>query len=1167
MVNATEEQKKAIAAIEWDLTVSAGAGSGKTWVLTQKYLELLNQGYVPEEIVVITFTDKAAAEMKERIRGAVAKKLLLEEEQGNLDNIIQWKKHRQGVEKSVISTIHGYCSRLLKENPLAAWVDPDFLIADEIKGNLLLEESVVQAIEEDLLDKKLMQAVVNRLSINKIISGIISLYPKILEQEVNLSILSKKTHQMLLERKKQLPTIIEQLEDAVHTLALLQSEVNPKTNSYGAIDELCARWPSLKDELYKRAESGEVDSYFVNQVIRYLVKTISRPAKAIAQVVEEISMLTRNYLDLFCANEYLEWLEGITHVLSQADIIYKDKKKQDGNLDFMDLQLRTIKMLEVHPAVLEKYHQRYKVLMVDEFQDTNLAQKKLIELLLRGGNTRLVVVGDEKQSIYRFRGADVAVFQQVEREIKGRGGEKIPLTVNFRTQKPIINFINHCFQQLLSTGYQPLVPNRRQLSQDPVIQFIYREYDSEEGINREGMLVHESQQIALRIKEMIDNRERIVAKSGAEGEFLREANYGDITILLSTMANVHLYELALLKADIPFYILGSRGFYQRQEVVDMGNALKVVADPADETALVALLRSPMIGLSDETLLFMRKLGNLGYVFYYEPKDQLALQIGSVELEKIEMARAKIYSWQKGKTFLPLTKLIEKILNDTKYLPILLSCFGGAQAYGNLQKLISLAAKFDQDHTLTLNDFVKYLSEMQEKSTTESQAQVENEFSDTVKIMTIHQSKGLEFPIVFLPDLSRDFIFDKDLFIYDQELGLGIKMYSGKDKDIWPGDGLYRDIKAGDDLCTIEEEKRKLYVAMTRARDYLVLVGSYKRTKKEKIHSLEDKNWLSWLLTILNLERIRNSQTISCSQETWHMEIINPAVDVDVNRETSRGVGDGGVNQLLISEQDKPRLLSKAISSSQNSLTAVSVTALLDYFSCPRKYYFSKIRKIPISVNVQEVVADRDNEIANRELGLLAHKVIELMPQSINTSQVAEFVNSLALASGYRNTPKELTNWIENLMNSDLIKSFNGNELDYRELPFRLQISEWGVTGVIDRLVKLGEQVYLLDYKANRVTEKTKKELVDYYTPQLKIYSLVVTQLLKWPTPINYLVFLRDIEPIQLYFTLEELEVFHEHLGALLAQLSCKQDMDFYKKTTIIEKCFTCGYLSVCGLVT
>lgn len=1161
MVQATEEQQKAILCNDCDLTVAAGAGSGKTWVLTQKYMELLKSGLSPEDIVVITFTDKAAAEMKQRISGAVNNQLMAVESEGGIDQIIQWRKYRKGVETGVISTIHGFCSRLLKENPLAAWVDPEFSVLDEVKANLLLEEAISTAIEEDLAGDRVSGPMVQEVSILQLTEGIKGIYPKLLEQEVDLTQLLEQTMAVLQHREAQLELIIQELDEKVMDLIYLKDEVNKKTATYNKLINLMDKWPQWRELLIENARLRKTDDYFLNQVIKPLRNPISNAAAAVKEANAMVGEVLKKYENNFCSDKYINWIEAITHLLNRVHQLYEQNKFIDGQLDFMDLQLKTIHMLRNNGKVRKKYNEKFKVLMVDEFQDTNLAQKKLIELLLKGGNTRLMVVGDEKQSIYRFRGADVAVFRDVESEIDERGGEKASLSINFRTQAPIIQFINYCFAKIMDEAYQPLAANRNQGTEKQLAQLIINEYSADSSVSREHMLLNEATVLAQRIKEMTVKKEKLVLELDEKDkkEKYKEVRYGDITVLLSTMSNIHIYELALQREGIPFYILGSRGFFQRQEIIDLSNALKITLDRWDQGALLGVLRSPMFGISDETLFHLSYQGeSVLHNFYNENLTELP--ISTEQLNKIEKARNLINDWQQEKTYLTLYKLLESILDQTEYLSILLAGFGGSQAYGNVQKLLQLSKKFDLDPTLSLWDFIKYLSEMKDRGKTESQAQVETENSNTVKLMTVHQSKGLEFPIVFIPDLGREFILDNDMFMYNKQLGLGVKLYSGEELGL--GDGLYREIREIENKMTVEEEKRKLYVALTRARDYLVLMGSYRQTKKGHIPSLTDKKWLSWFQTIFKQQLTDKLSKIVDSDETWEVGVLYNPKFKQLEVDLSDHIMDvGGKDSIDLTE--KPMLIGGLGSDGANQLPVLSVTALLDYYSCARKFYFSRLLQLPAAFHKPSNKQQTTNW-SNTELGTFVHKVLQLLPCNASYEDLKQLLADTASASGYAEFPPETMQWTKNFIEDPLYSQLASVKEDYRELPFRLQLGDYyGVTGVIDRLVNTHQGTFLLDYKTNKIEQHNISKLIDYYTPQLKVYCLVAQNLLGWSNLKNYLVFLQ-YKPIEVSFSQEELREFQYKLTSTLKWLNEeKRIKEDFKQTTNREQCIVCTYNHLC----
>ncbi|RMG24606.1 MAG: hypothetical protein D6732_23465, partial [Methanobacteriota archaeon] len=477
----------------------------------------------------------------------------------------------------------------------------------------------------------------------------------------------------------------------------------------------------------------------------------------------------------------LRMIFELEHLVRQ---VYEAKKEERGMLDFEDLQMRVLEMLRSREDVRNTLRNRYRYIMVDEFQDTNFLQWELISLMgTQEGEleeAKFFVVGDPKQSIYGFRNADVRVFQEVKRQFAANpdpSGEKnIVFRESFRFLPSVNRFINVLFGKILqeeqsnpfSVGYDALDTRRTHLEDIGEIELAF--------LNQEKLKDNQFTQedyIALKIAELLEEETEIYRKSGRSEE-RRRIRPGDIAILIPRRTKLLDLEVKLRKYGVPFKTIGGMGFYRRQEIQDVYHLLRALVNPTDNVALVAILRSPFVGLSDAGLFYLsleegsnyyEKVMNIKDFSNYREADQKALKL----------FQKQFTHWINRRDRLSLSRLLVEIFEDSFYRATLAATWEGQRLLANLDKIIEEARDYEQSGFIAMYDFIQSLSEQIQQDPREGEAQLTLEEANAVKIMTIHQAKGLEFPVVFCPYLNQSVQNARNSVLFDSDFGIGIKL--------------------------------------------------------------------------------------------------------------------------------------------------------------------------------------------------------------------------------------------------------------------------------------------------------------------------------------------------------------------------------------------------------
>ncbi len=839
-MNLTQNQQEALN-IDKHICVTAGAGSGKTTVLVERYLEILRSGNAaPSQIVAITFTKKAAAEIKARII----------EELHYVRNMDIREKCIEEMNTAPISTIHSFCARILREYPFDAKIPASFNVIEGIEQNLLLREviknsfdTIVSSVDNPLYSQleyclyrtrnsqyliDLLLRMVNKRSTIELLRE--SVYENINNTEIpqvwyeifNAAIL---TESELSDFVDNLYTILgiskgknvektRELLQQIETLSFQNGDTKIQRELLIAIAPLI----TTKDNKIAKMHliGTRVDTSEIDDEIRFVVE--------IAKKIKSAPVYDDN-TDFETDDEFLyKFSQNLLPIYQLIVKNYQEMKFTQGKLDNEDLQLRTVYLLKNNDTVSQNIRRQYDYYMIDEYQDTNELQYELVNLLTNDLNdSNLFIVGDPKQSIYGFRGADVRVFDKTKQKIEEHNGEIISLQENYRSLQDVVGFVNYLFDK----QFQDVSENEFEVIYEPLnkargaagngsVEIILRKEEDE---------VPESVFIAKKIKSMIDSKEEIWVRGIDNKEIPRPIEYGDITILIRARRHLPIIEVALNDFGIPYLTSGGIGFYQRQEIYDIWNYLHFLINPeGNNTSLIGVLRGPAFGISDVEIFEIAQVGRDSLwentIKYETPTDRLSQAISTLKIHLQIAQRTQI------------NRLIQTIVHDTGMIGAIKTGNKGEQKWANYKKLLEIAGTYEGgEFSNSLDEFVEYLNILILDEPSEGDAPIE-ESSSAVKIMTIHSAKGKEFPVVILPSLDRQNPKTLEPFI-DDELGICLsplrpeKEYNKTEPVIVP---VMKNRKYSKDDA---EEKRVLYVGATRARDRLILSGSVNKEGKSK----------------------------------------------------------------------------------------------------------------------------------------------------------------------------------------------------------------------------------------------------------------------------------------------------------------------------------------------
>ena len=815
----TPEQAAAISVSGRDVLLEAGAGTGKTGVMVDRYCRLVcDKGVSPDAILAFTFTDKAAAELRQRIRAELSRRTEAGSERA--------AELLSGIGGAWVTTIHGFCNRILAAHPVAAGIDPDFRILDTPEATRAAREAFDEAVQDFLAaDGPIWAATVDKsahrpgYSREELVAAF----------EVDgLRGLVIGVHAELHSRGEARPRLPEPppcdpaaaLEVAALAAAECLEELKESDPKREVLEQALAR-------LRAPGPPPELDE------LRAL-RTTSR-AKPVAPYREAIEAAISSCAEAGEGGEAYAHLAALLELFSAR---FEEAKARRTGIDFEDLQILAARLLE-RAEIGESYRGRFSHLLVDEFQDTNRLQLRLIEAL-RGPRSELIVVGDELQSIYGFRHADLDVFRQQRRLIEQRAdAELMELSGNFRSRPELIGAFNLFGAALIGDSYRPLrvgtaAPGESPPGDGPPVELLLTGRDGwdEETIELEPAIDGRTPLNCLAEARFLAQRLRELADAGTPR--------GEMVVLLRAFTHLDAYEDSLERAGLRPYVVGGRGYWSQQQVADVCALLATIANPLDDQALFGALASPACGVAPDTLWLLRaatgrrrhvwpaleRAVGAGETELAEP--QRIEQIPESELALLRTFAATVSSLRERGPRLSLAALIEAATVETGYdLAVLMRAAGEAR-FANVRKLMRLAAEFESREGRDLRGLLDFLAARAETNN-EAQAATAAEGHDGVRIMTVHNAKGLEFGVVAVPDLSRSLLAGArpPQLVLGRELpprvGMQLRRLGSAGVNLYEYGELLEESRRRD----AEEGLRLFHVAATRARRRLILSGVVK----------------------------------------------------------------------------------------------------------------------------------------------------------------------------------------------------------------------------------------------------------------------------------------------------------------------------------------------------
>ncbi|MDD2518359.1 MAG: helicase-exonuclease AddAB subunit AddA [Bacilli bacterium] len=1130
----TNEQSLAINERGGKIIVSAAAGSGKTAVLSARIIDYILKGGSIDKLLVVTFTTLAAGEMKERIKKNINNAIINDPTNTHLQEQLLL------VELAQIMTMDAFYNKLIKENFARLNISPDFKVIDEIEYKVVklktAKEVVEMALENNINIKTLLDNFIdykngttiedllisfdeyinkmpnsdswleellsnyevddfnNSLWSNLIYSelksdfeGFKTLYDDVLEEIKLDDTLYDKLNDFLLNEREPLIKVIEAINNKdfsslTHLIKTLNFERFPTIKGYSD-NSTSVKIKAIRASLKKVIKDYE-------ETILYFGESFKTDLEKINIIIKELIEITKIYrqsLKTFRETNNVYSFDDIPHLVLQ--LLVKDYNFKTGVI--------------TKSSYADTLSNNYDEILIDEFQDTNLVQNIIFSSLSKNDNN-LFIVGDVKQSIYGFRSArpDLLI-----KEKKDAYSNKFPrlinLSKNFRSRQEVLDFSNYLFSKIMSDNYGDINYDESEVlnlgasylsSNDNDVELhlltnltIEDEEDLEEDISN---YEKEAVVVAKRIKELFDSNYQVIdSKTNKYRNILKS----DIAILLrSPGAFGNILRETLINYGIEVYTDRAPVYFDNYEVKLIISLLKIIDNPYDDISLVAVLRSPIFGFSEDELLEIRNI---------DKHNSFIDNLRKKDTDKISDFLNRLNDYQNNATTLKISKLLNYLYNDTKILAIMSALDNGRNRVKNLLEMINHAQKYIDNGHSTLHEFITYVDTL-----------IDNDYSlegvnpasdkDSVLITTIHKSKGLEFPVVILPRLDKQFNFEdlkKDILM-DNDYYLGFKLRNHDDFSV-NSNLILEVIKKEKKLKQLSEELRVLYVALTRAKEKLIMTGVLKNIPKKikEINSMignessislvylkQSKSMLDWIIPIILKHQSGRELREMADVDT---KLYNDEINLKLN------VID--LNTIVPLEQ----------ASSSDIIKIVDINYMADVLNYSYPYQQTNYKQ---KMSVTELKETRNNPLKPKfidsgiqfQVGNTYHKILEYLPFiEYNDNTLKEAINKLVTDKLITLEELKLINikkisnffkdeiYLEKILGSNIYRehqitfTININELEEEETNLDDEIV---IEGIIDLFCEKNNFYYLVDYKSDIVTNE--QELITRYKKQLDLYE-------------------------------------------------------------------------------
>ncbi len=1198
----TKEQEQAIYEKNTNILVAAAAGSGKTAVLVERIInKIINENIDIDKLLVVTFTNAAASEMRERVLNAIYEKLENDSENQNLQRQITL------LNKASICTIDSFCLDVVRNHFYELDnVSPNFRIGDTTEIELLKQEIIEEIFEkkyeeEDKDFNTLINTYTSYRDDTPLKEIILKIYNYIQSNPFPEKWLNEKIEMFNLEGKKEehsdfsntvwgeelLKEVEEELIDDITALQDIE-------DSLSFDSELNKFWQTIRSDIdmlqtlknnldnWDRAYEISKNINFVTWPRKKIESSIKEEAKIIRDDVKKKLNKVINKILICDSDEAKQDIQDMYNVLDKLKYVILEfqeefsKRKRERNIvDFNDIEHFALKILlketeegKIEPTdVAKKYKEKYIEIAIDEYQDSNLVQEYILNAVSKGDN--IFMVGDVKQSIYKFRQAMPELFldkyknyKKIE-DKKQEDNLKIKLFKNFRSRENVLKFTNLIFQDIMSNLLGDIEYNQEEylnlgaqypeekqnLNTEINIIDLKENEEGQSNVSTEDLnesVENEEQQeriedielearfVANKIKEIVQNKYQIW---DAKKDKYRDIKYKDIVVLLRSTSNIApIFEQEIIRLDMPVFSDSSQEYLDSIEIQTIMSLLKIIDNPMQDIPLVTVLRSNIGKFTDDELVEIRLSDK--YENYYTCMKKAKLDVNSKLKDKIQRFFESIEEWRKEQEYLSLDELIWKIYIDTGYYNYVGLMPNGALRQANLKMLFQRAKQYESSNFKGLYNFINFIEKLRLSSGDLGAAKLIGENDDVIRIMSIHKSKGLEFPVVFLSSTGKQFnLMDLNQnILLHQEMGIGVK-YINYERQV-QYDTLTKTAMRNKILVeTLSEEMRILYVALTRAKEKLFITGLSKDYEKEaeniekqicrypkyldKINPIlvkKYKRYLDWIMLVYNYEKetaksfvdfniykkkelldsfedikkeeidakeFLEKQDVDNDKIKKIEEILNWSYDYELSTTIPTKTSVTKIKQMQNEENIETTLDNYLIDAEKNEKNKEKVQEN----SLPKPQFLRK---------------EDDDKLTSAQKGTLVHLCLQKLneKQEYTLQEIKDLINELELRQIITNKEARSISTYKILAftKSTIWKELRKAKTVEKEKPFYINIpakeiynqeieEDILVQGIIDLYyINENDKLVLVDYKTDYVEKGKEEELLNKYRKQLDLYK-------------------------------------------------------------------------------
>jgi ATP-dependent exoDNAse (exonuclease V) beta subunit len=1043
----TTEQRAAIEAEVADVLVEAGAGTGKTGVIVDRYCRLVCEGgAAPDAVLAFTFTDKAAAELRQRIRAELERRAA-----AGSDRARELLPRLGG---AWVTTIHGFCNRLLAAHPVAVGVDPGFRVLDAAEAERAATEAFDDALEAFLEEEDpVRERTVAALDVAGLRATVLGAYAELRSRGEDEPRLPDPPR----------PDVEEALREAARVAAETLVGLKPGSPNH----ELVERAASLLD-------AGPAPT--LDEIATLRTRSAAKPMAAYRDAIEAATARVAE------AGEGGLAYRHVAELLRLFAERFAAAKERRAGIDFEDLQLLAVRLLE-RTETGAAYRSRFSHVLVDEFQDTNRLQLRLIETL-RGPRTQVTAVGDELQSIYGFRHADVDVFRERRSAVEDGAGEAIPLSGNFRSRPEIVGAVNAIGERLLADYARlrvgALAADPEPPGGGPAVEILLTGRDGwdADDIDLEPATDARTPLNQLAEARFLAGRLRELAERGVER--------GSMVVLLRAFTRLDAYEDSLERAGLRPYVVGGRGYWSQQQVADVCALLASIANPLDDQALLGALASPACGVAPDTLWLLRRAAGEGRHIW--PAVELAAgldrnddddetttawldRIPGDELEPLRAFATRLAGLRRRTASLSLAGLIDAAVTETGYDLAVLMRPSGEARFANVRKLMRLAAEYESSEGRDLRGLLDFLAARADADV-DAPAATAIEGHDGVRIMTIHSAKGLEFDVVAIPHLSRGLLAPAPRLLRigrepgAPRVGMQLRRLGARGVDLYAQRELLEEAQRQE----AEEELRLFHVGATRARERLLLSGVVRPSPPAR--SSHGLAVVERIVAALDVDRERDSA------------VPIPPAEPRPELEASLAPSEITVRVNLASAERARELTARHRSPGSERDLGEGPAPLV-------AARVARAARLPLSYTAISELRPSADDSAPREAGDDSERE-ERAARGIAVHELLEW----SARNGWREprAAAEPLGPVRAWLASDFFAERVRGAPSRPEVPLLIEVAGTVLRGSIDLLVEeSGRPPLIVDYKTDRVDGTELTELVRRYEIQQAIYALAVAE--------------------------------------------------------------------------